>query len=53
VGSNFQTLRRLIDHYGISTMHFDPNWTRRGRPPDRAFPLQEVLVERSTYSAAS
>ncbi len=49
VGSNFQTLRKLIDHYGVSTAHFDPNWTRRGRPPDKAIPLGQVLVERSSY----
>jgi hypothetical protein len=49
VGSNFKTLRRLIDHYGVSTAHFDPNWTRRGRPPDRAIPLDQILVERSSY----
>ncbi len=52
VGSNFATLGRLIEHYGISTAHFDPNWTRRGRPPARAIPLEEVLVERSSVSRA-
>jgi hypothetical protein len=48
-GHNFRTLRKLIEHYGISTEHFDPNWTRRGRPANKAIPLDEVLVEHSTY----
>jgi hypothetical protein len=49
VGHNFRTLGRLIAHYGISTAHFDQNWTRRGRPSNKAIPLDEVLVEHSTY----
>ena len=49
-GGNFGTLRRLIVRYGISTAHMDPNWTRRtGRARRRSVPLEEVLVEGSTY----
>ena len=50
-GGNFGTLKRLIDRYGISTEHFDPNWSNRGRMPTRRqIPLEAVLVERSTYA---
>jgi len=50
VGSNFRTLRKLIAYYGISTDHFDPNWVLRGPQVRRQIPLDEILVERSTYS---
>ena len=47
-GGNFQTLKKLIAHYGISTQHFDPNWgVRQG--PKKAIALEHVLVENSTY----
>jgi ferredoxin len=49
-GGNHETLRNLIGRYGISTDHFDPNWTRRGTHRDRATPLEEILVEESTYN---
>lgn len=48
-GGNFRTLRRLIEHYEVSTDHFDPNWTRRGRPVSKAIPLDQILVTGSTY----
>ena len=48
-GGNRATLRRLIAHYGIDTEHLDPSWNRRGAPVG-ATPLEEILVEQSTYS---
>jgi hypothetical protein len=49
-GGNFQTLKKLTTHFGVTTDHFDPNWRRRVRPAQRATPLEEVLVENSTYN---
>ncbi|HXO08812.1 MAG TPA: hypothetical protein VN880_12305 [Solirubrobacteraceae bacterium] len=49
-GGNHQTLRKLIARYGISTAHFRPDWIRRGPRLNGAIPLEEVLVEGSTYS---
>jgi hypothetical protein len=51
-GGNIRTLRRWVEHFGISTEHFEPNWARRYPTARRAKPLEEVLVERSTYSRA-
>ncbi len=49
-GGNFATLKRLIDRYEISTEHFETNWAKRAAPRARGLtPLNEVLVERSTY----
>jgi hypothetical protein len=49
-GANHRSIRKLIAHYGISTVHFDPNWaSRRGNHARREIPLDRVLVERSTY----
>jgi hypothetical protein len=48
-GGNYLTLRRAIEHYGVSTDHFDPIWTRRATFAPKATPLDEVLVEHSTY----
>jgi hypothetical protein len=49
-GGNYKTLRRLIEHHRISTDHLDPNWVFRGPRRMRAIPLEEVLVEHSTYN---
>ena len=49
-GGNHKTLKKLIDHYGISTEHFDPYWTQRGKRRPDATPLETILVEHSTYS---
>jgi hypothetical protein len=49
-GGNHQTLKKLVDRYGISTEHFDPYWTQRGHRRLDATPLEAILVERSTYS---
>jgi hypothetical protein len=50
VGGNFKTLRRLIAHYEISTDHFESIWTRRATYVPKCIPLEEVLVEHSTYN---
>lgn len=47
-GANFRTLKKLAAHYDISMDHFDPKWSVR-LVPKRAFPLEHVLVEDSTY----
>lgn len=49
-GGNHKTLKRHIAHYGVSTEHFDPNWTRRGPVSRQRKPLGEVLVQNSSYS---
>jgi hypothetical protein len=48
-GGNHRTLRKLIDHYGISIEHFDANWALRCERPRTATPLHDILVEDSTY----
>jgi hypothetical protein len=48
-GSNFRTLKRLIERYDISTEHMDPNWVLRGNRPNRKIPLEQIMVEGSTY----
>lgn len=50
VGGNYQTLRRLIAHYGVSTDHLDPNWSARGNRVVQRIPLADVLIEGSTYT---
>ncbi len=49
-GGNHRTLRNLIAEYGISTDHFQPIWNLRGPRPAKATPLEDVLVENSSYS---
>jgi hypothetical protein len=49
-GGNHRTLRKLIDRYGISIDHFDPNWALRYERRSMAVPLEEILVEHSTYN---
>jgi hypothetical protein len=48
-GANIRTLQRWVRIWGISTEHFDPNATRRLASAGRARPLEEVMVENSTY----
>jgi hypothetical protein len=48
-GGNHRTLKRHIAHYGVSTEHFNPNWALRGGMPRVATPLEQVLVENSSY----
>ena len=49
-GGNHRTLRAHIERWGIPTSHFDPNHVRRTNARNRSRPLNEVLVENSTYS---
>lgn len=48
-GANIRTLQRWANTWGISTDHFDPNAARSRASANRAFPLDQVLVENSTY----
>lgn len=48
-GGNQGTLKRLIDHYGISTQHFDRHWPTRLSARRQATPLEAIMVEGSTY----
>jgi hypothetical protein len=49
-GGNWRTLRRRTAELGISTDHFDPYEASRRRSRHDATPLEEILVEGSTYS---
>jgi hypothetical protein len=53
-GGNFRTIQRHAEEWGIATDHFDPGASRRrtflAQRPAR--PLEEVMVEGSTYSRA-
>lgn len=48
-GGNHRTLKKLIERYGISTAHLDPNWSLRKQPNTTAIPLAEILTEASDY----
>jgi hypothetical protein len=48
-GGNPRTLKRHIAHYGVSTDHFDPNWTLRGERSRPTTTLEEIMVEHSSY----
>ncbi len=48
-GGNHRTLKKYVERWDISTEHFDPNWALRTRNR-RRMPLDEILVEHSTYS---
>jgi hypothetical protein len=48
-GGNRLTLKRLIDHYGLSTEHFDPNVARFRALGQPRTPLEVILVENSSY----
>jgi len=52
-GSNFRTIKRLIERYDISTEHMDPNWVLRGNRPNRKIPLEQVMVEARVTGATS
>jgi hypothetical protein len=54
-GGNHRTLKKYVVAWGISVAHFDPHGTQRcGQPrATPALPLDEVLVEHSTYSRSS
>jgi hypothetical protein len=49
-GHNYRTLKRYTARWGISTEHFDPHAGRRRASKARQIPLEDILVENSTYS---
>jgi hypothetical protein len=49
-GHNYRTLKRYIAQWGISTEHFDPHVGRRRASRARQIPLEDILVENSTYA---
>lgn len=48
-GHNIRTLQRWAEKWAISTEHFDPSAARSIASAARARPLEEVMVEHSTY----
>lgn len=48
-GGNHATLRKYADTWQIPTDHFDPYWAGRRATRRRAVPLEEILVDGSTY----
>src|SRR5437763_5580840 len=48
-GANIRTLQRWVRQWGISTEHFDPTAARGIASAARARPLEEVMVEGSSY----
>jgi hypothetical protein len=52
-GGNHRSLRRWIEHYGISIDHFGAHLTSRSVRRVASVPLQAVLVRDSTYSRKS
>lgn len=49
-GGNWKTLKKRVAEFGISTEHFDPYRATRGAGRRRRVPLQDILVEGSTFS---
>lgn len=49
-GANFRTLQKWTKRWNLSTDHFDRNVGRRRAARAREIPLDEVLVENSTYN---
>lgn len=52
-GGNWKTVQKRASALGIPTDHFDPYATSRQLARKRRIPLEQVLVENSTYSRAS
>ncbi len=48
-GANHRTVQRWAERWDIPSDHFDPNAGRRRASQARAKPLEEALVENSTY----
>lgn len=48
-GHNYRTLKRYVAKWGIPTDHFDPHVGRKRAGLARKIPLEEVLVEHSSY----
>jgi HNH endonuclease len=49
-GGNPATLKKYAARWCISTEHFDPYASQRGRPNPNRTPIEEILVENSTYT---
>ena len=49
-GANYRTLQRWAKEWEISTDHFDPDAAAASRRRDAREPLEEVMVEDSTYA---
>lgn len=49
-GGNSRTLRKYVEHWGISTQHFDPRRPRAEAGGTGPRPLCEILVPGSTYA---
>lgn len=53
-GGNHKLFRHWVDEvWRIPTDHFDPHWASRGRTGKSATPLEDVLVENSSYQRAA
>jgi hypothetical protein len=52
-GGNHATLKKRVAQLGLSTAHFDPYRASRKRAAAQMTPLDEVLVENSSYSRSS
>jgi HNH endonuclease len=52
-GGNHATLRKYVRIWGIPTDHFDPVFAQRRQLRRELRPLEEILVEESTYSRGS
>jgi hypothetical protein len=53
-GGNHRTLKKYVELWGIPVDHFDPSLIRRQALATRKItPLEEILVEGSTYSRGS
>src|ERR1700748_1484013 len=48
-GANYRTVQRWAKEWEITTDHFDPHAGRRVASAWRAIPLDEVMVQDSTY----
>jgi hypothetical protein len=48
-GANIRTLQRWVKEWGISIEHFDPSAARGLASAARARPLEDIMVENSTY----
>jgi hypothetical protein len=49
-GNAWRVLKKYAAVWGIPTEHFDPHHHHRGAIPSRARPIEDVLVEGSTYN---
>ena len=49
-GGNHKTLQKYVRFWGISVEHFDPNAARIKALQRGAIPLEEILVQNSTFS---